>query len=460
RMTFNKWARPESQALLATKIHTVRSISTVFHDTYRLLIQLTPPLFHNVAELRCRYLPVSRPNLEKNRFYLPYALSLIERCPNLQVLELNFFNFERIDYVQRLLSAIRRLGPRLHQLLLTFDYRDYKCNRCQHLYWILWSCAAVQYLKLDFRLKELGLYDEKVDVPELWAMAKEALHGNSSFDLEAQSHSESKEISCGSTLKSPALNFAWREVQLPRDVFYYKAGATTLQEAISVISTASLPRLKHLNLTYHTRDDNLALLSSCINLKSVSLPLLVRSQVWTDLLLSKSGHSLEELGLVGRGTFQSKDILRILTCCPNLRKFEALGRADTIFTRPNRSREAWDDPVLSIKDFQLPEFKDKDWVCHNLEVLRICYLNSGKYIPPCLYEQIAKFEKLKDLRLECICPFVIRENKCGVQDALKKWVTLKDLRTLELRGLGSVVDRKQLTVVRKQWTKLEWVQYS
>ncbi|KAF9105471.1 hypothetical protein BGX27_009612 [Mortierella sp. AM989] len=120
------------------------------------------------------------------------------------------------------------------------------------------------------------------------------------------------------------------------------------------------------------------------------------------------------------------------------------------------------DPVLYVQDLESTQLGNKGWICTDLETLRVCYrtCNRVKEVPVVLRQHIAKLRKLRDLRLHCNNPYDNLFDKGCVQDALREWGVLSELRTLELRGLKQLVDRKELSKTRKQWTKLEWIQFS
>ncbi|KAF9203531.1 hypothetical protein BGZ49_006310 [Haplosporangium sp. Z 27] len=292
------------------------------------------------------------------------------------------------------------------------------------------------------------------------------------------------------------LNFEWRELHLRYENFdedfelLLKAlrhspmlesltipsplGSHLPQEAFSVITTASFPRLQHLDLYYidtfnYDAYNNLQpLFEACIDLKSIVLGRKFRnSKVIIDSLILHSGHSLDSVILIGSPGLRSEDIIHILSACPRLRIFDALKPL-----RYTRIKNEWStsryniilrDPYIQVKDIQSPKLGGMEWACSNLETLRITYRNEGDTadIQGSLCQQISRLTKLQDLRLSCYdstMPGGPRGSCIGangrdcVMNALKDWNVLKDLRTLELRGLKDLVDRKELVRVRKHAT--------
>ncbi|KAG0012927.1 hypothetical protein BGZ80_011414 [Entomortierella chlamydospora] len=490
RVTFKRWALPVTQTALRSKIAYIRSITTVFGETYSLLYQFVfsnPSALNNLTELRCRDLPTSSHGHAENLHQLPRILSLIESSRNLRLLELGFFDFDNVDYVERLGSTIRKKGRRLHDLHIT----GAKPVICLKVHRILWSSAAVQRITLNLELdKNRSQIADAAEERQLMMMALEALQDGKSFDTYPALY-QGKQADY--SLLESELMFEWTELHLQHESFdvdvrlLLKAlrhcpllesltipGINVpllLQEAYSGISTTLLPLLEHLNLYYvgaynvfgHTNIE--PLLVACTDLKSVIFgKAVLHPQASIDALILHSSHSLEKVTLTGSYTFRSVDIQQILTSCPRLRVFEALGpvdrRGQSLFVSIGRYRVIQSDPILYVQDI---EFGQGEWICKELETFRVCYRNSNKgsiSMPGCLRQQISKMTKLKDLRLHCNSHYDGMDDLDCVHEALKEWNTLKDLRTLELRGLGKLVDRKELAKIRKQWTKLEWVQFS
>ncbi|KAF8979511.1 hypothetical protein BGZ46_005332 [Entomortierella lignicola] len=408
-------------------------------------------------------------------------LSIIDNSQNLSVLELGFFSLRSrdVDIAQSLASAIRKKGRRLQRLYITSK----RPIEFHNMHRILWSSAAVQYLRLEFYyyrdwdLNVVAMYDQ-----QLQEMAMEALCGDKYIGMEpSRIHSR--------TLGSE-LNFEWRELHLRYENFgedfelLLKAlrhspmlesltipsplGSHLPQEAFSVITTVSFPRLQHLDLYYidtfnFDAYNNLQpLFEACIDLKSIVLGRKFRnSKVIIDSLILHSGHSLDRVILIGSPGLRSEDIIHILSACPRLRIFDALKPL-----RYTRIKSEWPtsryniilrDPYIQVKDIQSPKLRGMEWACSNLETLRITYRNEGDTadIQESLCQQISRLTKLQDLRLSCYDSTIsggphgscIGANgpEC-VMDALKDWNVLKDLRTLELRGLKDLVDRKELSL--------------
>ncbi|KAF9091834.1 hypothetical protein BGX27_001956 [Mortierella sp. AM989] len=487
RVTYNKWVRKETQAALASRPGTIRSLTSVFGDTYKHLAQLAltnPSALYRLTVLRCRIISTSRPNLVKNKQSLPSILTVIEHSPNLQVLELGFFDFDNSDSVTSLLSAIRKRGRGLQEVWIGND----ELVDCKTLQWILWSCAAVQRLTLNIDLYQPWDEDDVGEEPLLLeAMAKEALFGETHpySELDIQS----RDRSGASAETGSELVFALMELHVHFSALEHEVKIileflrhtplierltvpgiikvpTLLQEVASTISTVSLPRLQHLDFQYAGGGSSLTciqlILESCKNLKSVVLTRTHgRYLENVNAIISGSSHSLESIKFPNTHLVPSESLELILCACPRLKKLEALITLHDIQT--SRLQVAFPaDLVLEIKEAVLPESQDLGWICRDLETLYLSYRNhdGSLGISEPLRRQIAKLIKLKDLRLRCKSYEETARSRDSLQDALLEWRTLTDLRTLELQRLQPLVDEKELSRIRQQWAKLEWIQYT
>ncbi|KAF9171611.1 hypothetical protein BGX21_007150 [Mortierella sp. AD011] len=483
--TYDKWERPETQAALAIRSGSIESIKSRFGGAYQLLAQLAQSTsfgFPRLSVLQCGYLPTSPTSLIKNMSYLPSIMSVIEVCPNLRMLELGFFDFRNESVLPKLLSLIRKKGRILQELRI----RKFACIRYKYLSSILWSCAAVERLTLDIDLYEIHRRFDRGNELELEAMAREALFGEVGSLSGLPSHLEIHDGKKVDATAGSGLEFAWKELHMPFNMHYNvislftilrqcphlesftppEIGSDITQEVLSIFTASTLPRLKHLDLRYVDpsmiggRSNIPQILDAFSGLKSVVFGTRVAMPIQTvQSLILGSFHSLENLTFVNSLSITTDGIHRILSSCPLLKKFDALvslHREDAEMSEPleyNSNRCL--DPTLIL------EPKNIGWVCYGLEILRLNYKNmdGGLYIPVALRKQISMFKNLKDLRLQCIS---YRENMTGedgVIEALQEWSTLTDLRTLELRNFGPLLDKEELARIQQQWPKLEWIRF-
>ncbi|KAF9171301.1 hypothetical protein BGX21_009086 [Mortierella sp. AD011] len=480
QMAFHKWARPETQIKLWTQLSAVRSVVSTFGDTYHFLT--LPALFsdsefHRLSVLRCHLLPTVSSNYSENRlwnqFYLPSVLLLIERSPNLKVLDLSFFNLDNNDYSQRLLSEIRKKGRKLQE----FQVGESVIVKSGNLPSILCSCAAVQNLKLDIILDGFEHGNITSDEMELEVMARQALFGC------VDAHDDGA--------KGPRLEFAWREFHVPSISYNFELEVVfkmlrhcprlerltvpgivelePMEGLSSMLLTSSFPRLQHLNLERvdaYTEFINVpTIFTVFLSLKSVVFGSLRNPIDSIDSLLTGSSHSLESVTLVVSTEIKGECIQMILCSCPQLKIFDALGTLGKDLEMRNITEingfRYW-SPVLEVQNLSFSESGDVGWVCHNLEVLRLNFQSHDRTlcIPVSLRQQISKLTKLKELRLHCVAERDEILEPESVHDALLEWRSLSDLRILELRKLGPLVDRNELDRIQQQWTKLEWIQFN
>ncbi|KAF9105472.1 hypothetical protein BGX27_009613 [Mortierella sp. AM989] len=536
RATFNKWARYDTQTLLASRLRTVKSITTVFGNAIQLLLQAnsssssspSPPMsipnsaFHRLTILRCLHLPASPSNIIQNIRQLPNILTVVENSSNLELLELDFFDFGNNEITQRLLAAIRKKGQRLYE----FRISNNRSITSKLVRQILWSCAAVQRLSIKIQLNdEWAQHDvddegysdkEREEDLQLEAMAREALFNDNSklgqqLRQQLQSKVDAARRSEPTDMNALSFGFAWVELNLPalgyksvaRTSFFSTLRHCPLLERFTPPSIQGpyvfskvltefkrhnpIPRLEHLDLNYLDRSvsgrrtSQAVMLTYCKNLKSVVLGKSIAGSI--DSILVGNSHSLEKLVILRVASLSSENIQLVLKSCPSLKHFEALdvlrrfsnNNNGTARVNNKEKKNPHMDPVLKMRELNsLTPEDDTSWVCLGLETLRLCYLGQlgGIGIPKLLRKQVAKLTRLKDLRLHNVIWIKVNTSDCENDDdedddekesvrlALQEWNVLTHLVTLELRGLKSFVDPEDVASMRRQWKDLKWIHYS
>ncbi|KAF9105468.1 hypothetical protein BGX27_009609, partial [Mortierella sp. AM989] len=497
--TFDKWVRPETQAALASSLGAIERIDSDTGDTFKCLARLLSIApdsssliaFPRLTVLQCGHLDSSPTSLAKNLYNLPALLSVIENCPNLQVLELGYLDLTNDGSLPRLLSAIRKKGRMLQDLSIgTFAYIKYK-----YIPSIIWSCAAVSRLALDITIYEYSDQHTPEEKPQLQAMAREALLGGIGSGSESGSGSEfpsRQEIHGDDKTFVTGLEFAWTDLHLPfqthdgdlevlfavlpncprlRRLTIPGIGQDLAPKVLPILTTKILPSLEHLDFRYVDSDYSEGytsipqILVACPGLRSVIMGKeIARPQESIQSLIVGSGNSLESVTLVSSRDIRSEDIKLILRSCPLLKKFDALRSGHHgIPESPTLENleDRYMDPFLTIQEHEMFGSESLGWVCNDLEILRLRYGNPhwNLSIPATLRQQISRLTKLKDLRLHCIA---YSKNKIagqdGVQEALREWATLIDLEALELRNFRPLLEPGELNRVYQQWPKLRWIQ--
>ncbi|KAG0015722.1 hypothetical protein BGZ80_009681 [Entomortierella chlamydospora] len=490
RATFNKLTRHDTLKALSSQTGNIHSVSTTFAEIFRVFVQaalpnpcpvpypaIDPTAFHRLRTLKYIYPKESSyPKLLKNHKYLPSILSVIESSPNLESLHLGFFLFKEPDYIQRLMSAIRKKGRCLQEL--HFASEEYVGSEI--LRELLWSCAAVR--RLDLSVRYYDLYRNLIGPKEarhLDKLAKEAL-------------------SIGDGCKTEDIVFQWRQLVLPCDRSDYgvlalvpvlrhcslleelkvpMVGARYYSKLLQHFSPSVLPKLCRVDFRYlsmfipdlesSSSPNTYSILHSFGSLQSVVAWNSIstrRSGVFADWLISNCFSTLERLNISGCSQFRSPHLQRILCGCPMLKEVDALNKD----RRPNRGFDlTW--PLLDLYDIKdSKEEGDGEWACLGLEVLQLCYTERGATvaIPAALYKQISRLKRIQVLRLMNAGTIgcgdnmiIIKEERDSVRKAVKEWSCLSDLRELRLLGLKPYVPEEYIKERRKQWAKLERLYY-
>ncbi|KAF9950466.1 hypothetical protein BGZ70_001345 [Mortierella alpina] len=230
---------------------------------------------------------------------------------------------------------------------------------------------------------------------------------------------------------------------------------------LAPIVTNTMPRLCHLDLDHlNYRPLGIShLVQSCKDLTSIRFgrPQSQPPQL-VDALVSGHGHSLQSLDIRRFDKLSSLGLNIILSRCRGLK--ELLASRETY---PRGWNTVKMTPILSTKDMvMVPE--EPGWSCRNLETLELCYSGMDTIfgIPEVLWRQLGQLPKLKHLSLQrhVTCEGLAVQEKESVRQAVYSWMTLPDLRRLELRGVNAFMDETLVCDVQKQWPQLEWVRYS
>ncbi|KAF9171610.1 hypothetical protein BGX21_007151 [Mortierella sp. AD011] len=489
RATFNKLTRHDTLKALSSQTGNIHSVSTTFAETFRVLVQaalpspcpvpypaIDPTAFHRLRTLECIYSGSSYPKLLKNRKYLSSILSVIESSPNLESLHLGFFLFKEPDYIQRLMSAIRKKGRCLQEIHFTSN--EYVGSRT--LRELLWSCAAVHRLNLSAKYYDLLRSPiEPNEARHLDKLAKEALSiddGCETADIVFQWRQLI--LPCGrSDFGVLALVPVLRHCPLLEELKAPMVRSRYYPELLQYFSPSVLPKLSRVDfrylsmfipdLEYFSSSNVYSILHSFGSLESVVAWNSIstkRSGVFADWLASNCFSTLERLDISGCPQFRSPHLQRILRACPMLKEVDALNKD----RRPSHGSDlTW--PLLDLYDIKDSKEKgDGEWACLGLEVLQLCYTerDATVAIPAALYKQISKLKRIQVLRLMNAGTIgcgdnmiIIKEESDSVKKAVKEWSCLSDLRELRLLGLKPYVPEEYIKERRTQWTKLERLYY-
>ncbi|KAF9946816.1 hypothetical protein BGZ72_011107 [Mortierella alpina] len=430
-----------------------------------------PPavLFRNLTVFR--FLPTRELRDYELYSYSTSILSLLEASPTLQVLDLS--RFAAHTQILNLAKIIRAKGRQLKEVRIN----EHRSIRWTHFFMLLWSCAAVEVLHIG--LGQLPP-DSEAPVAEiiagLKALAQEALSSKIHGPQPAQSGT-ARISDCFDN--ADRMEFAWKELRPGRRLFGYSyemiqrllqmcpyletmvIPSLTEQVTVSYLAplvAKSLPQLRHLDLTLIS-DQSIGicrLVQACKGLISLNMGRLAfDSPGLVEAVVSGHGHSLQSLHIKSFTELSSQELNLILSSCPRLKSLYALSTHDDA---PRHT--VGSPPVLNTKDMAMVP-KEPGWICRDLETLHLCYISEDTTIgiPEVLWRQIGQLSKLNDLRL---CRYASGggqavQEKATVRQALLSWVTLSDLRRLELRAMKAFVDEQFVGQVKDQWAHLEWV---
>ncbi|KAF9950467.1 hypothetical protein BGZ70_001346 [Mortierella alpina] len=314
-------------------------------------------------------------------------------------------------------------------------------------------------------------------LPELRALAREALHGNGMGSNASQTKAADTAV-CRQ--EADRIEFAWKELgrglwladPVPEEVLEILQSCPNLEcmvvprlsedniiTHLAPIVSNTMPRLSHLDL-HHLNYRPLGILhliQSCKDLTSlhVGRPQSRPPQLM-DALVSGHGHSLQSIHIQMFNKLSSPELNLILSCCRGLKELLAL-RKDYYY--PNRWNPAIMTPMLSTEDMvMVPE--EPGWGCKNLKTLELCYsgMDTTFGIPEVLWRQIGQLPKLKHLCLQRheISEGIAAQERESVRQAVYSWMALPDLRRMELRGVNAFMDERLFDEVMKQWPQLEW----
>ncbi|KAF9390480.1 hypothetical protein CPC16_005065 [Podila verticillata] len=449
-----------------------------------------------------------------NSDYVNQLLTLIEHSPRLHELEMSYIGPGHSIQIARLAEIIRG-HLSLKNFKLSTQYMI--CRLYRKLLWACWRLERIDLTMLVYVNYRQGEADEICnsvnDEKEFYTwFSQQYTPRRDTPDIDSDTKGKGKEI-------DPILpEFKVKELYLYSRQSSHEIGATfpflrrcpglerlrlpqiwsqmVLTELSRMVPTY-WPRLAHLDLqgldtSRIPNDPNEAgMLTACGHhggLKSIALS---RNHValpeTLDTLLRLHAASLESLDLVGCYKVSSAHMQQLLSSCPNLTSFVAV--CETLI-RPQplwwTSRPTKADPSLQPHDVEYAV----DWACLGLRTLRLQFscgdvstferqaCRAG--VPRAIQRQIGRLEKLRDLRLcrdvsaggfkdlahmsyeeiENWDKATLARGKENMEDALAIFSCLHELETVELRHLKEFVDPLSLRLVRKEWSKIQWVHYN
>ncbi|KAF9213320.1 hypothetical protein BGZ59_005534 [Podila verticillata] len=456
----------------------IQTLSSIYGETWDVFLERiitsshtfsesTPPLyalrapFTNLTVLRALSTTKVVGVPYNNSDYVNQLLTLIEHSPRLHELEMSYIGPGHSIQIARLAEIIRGHSS-LKNFKLSTQYMI--CRLYRKLLWACWRLERIDLTMLVYVNYRQGEADEICN-------------------------SSSHEI--GATFpflrRCPGLE----RLRLPQ--IWSQMVLTELSRMVPMY----WPQLAHLDLqgldtSRIPNDPNEAgMLTACGHhggLKSIALS---RNHValpeTLDTLLRLHAASLESLDLVGCYKVSSAHMQQLLSSCPNLTSFVAV--CETLI-RPQplwwTSRPTKADPSLQPHDVEYAV----DWACLGLRTLRLQFscgdvstferqaCRAG--VPRAIQRQIGRLEKLRDLRLcrdvaaggfkdlahmsyeeiENWDKATLARGKENMEDALAIFSCLHELETVELRHLKEFVDPLSLRLVRKEWSKIQWVHYN
>ncbi|KAF8925105.1 hypothetical protein BGZ58_001145 [Dissophora ornata] len=506
RSVFKKFCTPESLAALGRHCDLVTEFTCVFAKVWKLLLDQR---CFNLEVLNSPSLQYRLQNREVNKLQLCHIIALTRSCPRLRVIELSHFWYSD-ENVDQFCSAIRDHDQLREVKIDHFDYVS--CNQTRKM---LWSAFKLHRFSLNVMVSH---YHQR-HIDGLEAERLIALTGTT----------------------DPV--FALRDLSLLCKIHYYEAdtlfrfirpcphverlaipsmdAARYLPEMASVIAS-NMPNLQHLNLQQLTAAPGLIvqLISACNNLRSfVGSPGQARvSEVYKALLNHRE--TLEELNLIGGHRTSSHYIQTLLSSCPKLEVFEAMGLCFKHWKETPKQKMS--DPILlaeSMLRYAGP------WACQNLRVLKLRFAGTEKsdeggddsgnhesdedgdneedgvgsleeVFPRVLYEQISQLSELEVLwlgRVErvlttldpiALADYISSGNeigvadeqsttldeyghrskatlrlealRCNVRDGLVELTKLRHLKQLELRNMKPYISWADFRATKSSWRSLDW----
>lgn len=491
-------------------------ISTSSHT----LSESTPPLyalrapFANLTVLRALSTTKVVGVPYNNSDYVNQLLTLIEHSPRLHELEMSYIGPGHSTQIASLAEIVRG-HPSLKKFKLSTQYMI--CRLYRKLLWACWRLERIDFTMLVYVNHRQGEADE------ICGSVNDEKEFDTWFTQQHSPRRDTPDIDSSTKGKDKEIDPIQPEFQVKELYLYsrqssHEIGATfpflrrcpglerlrlpqiwsqmVLTELSTMVPTY-WPKLAHLDLqgldTCRIPNDpnEAAMLTACSHhggLKSVALS---RNHValpeTLDTLLRLHAASLESLDLVGCYKVSSAHMQQLLSSCPNLTSFVAV--CETLI-RPQplwwTSRPTKADPSMQPHDVEY----SGDWACLSLKTLRLQFScgdvstverqASRAGIPRAIQRQIGRLGKLRDLRLcrdmsgggfkdlahtsyeeiENWDKATLARGKENMEDALAIFSCLHELETVELRHLKEFVDPLSIRLVRKEWSKIQWVHYN
>ncbi|KAG0028403.1 hypothetical protein BGZ81_004776 [Podila clonocystis] len=420
----------------------------------------------------------------QNRCTLPYIeqiLAIVELSPNLQSFELATLppDFQP-EHIWRLSNILRA-----HRSLKEFVFQYRHILYCKYFQTILWGCWNLERVKITADVYEQYRHTPADDLSQMqahdfaiwWAEHRSTPNNQNPEDIcFAVKELDLTSLYSGHAVKV-SLPFLRRCHNLERLRLSRVYMVTILQE-IAADMRKYWPALEHIDLRGMLPIRNLSdktqaeLVASCGTrnryggLRSlIMFPSLEPCPISVATLLSVHATSLETLDLVGF-YMESAELQTLLCSCPGLKHFIALCRREDDLSNI-RPLPDGRDLILYAKDLD----PRQDWVCQRLETLRLRYAN-GKVaaesaVPAAIQKQIGKLTRLRDLRLGRVVIYdetealgsKLEEACKNMDDAIRVFSGLTDLERLELRGMERLIDATVLKAARKNWRKIQWIQF-
>ncbi|KAF9373439.1 hypothetical protein CPB97_000540 [Podila verticillata] len=464
RLTFNKIKSDLIQSKLARNASNILSIDSIFADIWP-IFQNVP--INNLTVLKSPSLSTRIANLTNNQKYAPQTIDLIIASPNLQVLETSFLGHSDKDS-KRFIMAIQN-HVNLRELSVVAANSVY----CKTIRLLLFSCGNLE--KVHIQAYIYGY--RQAETPDRDMQDLLAITGSRtpSFRIKELSF-KCQECYSFNYCLIPTLRLCHRLERLAAPRLHYLTGYSEIADVLSATTT-----LQHLDMSAIKTLGSHAVLfiNACVGLRSYrgAFHHTGVKDVYEALL--QHWKTLEALDLAGTGadTAASTMMQRVLSRCPNLEQFLAMGPLKRI--KPSKASTDG-DPVLEERDMVGLD-ASLNWVCDRLRVLKLQFRarlvpgNAGgsnmPVIPEQLVAELSRLTQLEDLRLgwvrhrderpiEELAASEIEAGQKSVSKLLDVLSKLTGLKRLELRGFKAFVNKEALKKARGQWKHCEWVQYS